>query len=227
VDASYFYDRLYPLQDDVLRLLSSIETGFYLSGGTAASRGYLGHRFSDDLDLFVNDNPSFGLWSSRVIDRLASHPAWVTRVLLREARFVRIEVHASPVILKIEMINDVPSHVGSITVHPTLGWLDSAENILANKLTALADREEPKDVADIWGFCCRMGMPIGAALDNADSKAAGLFPPDLARRLLGTTIDDWRLVRWIDAPVPTAYLADLRRVGEELLLLPPRRSATF
>ena len=59
----------------------------------------------------------------------------------------------------------------------------------ANTLTALADREEPKDVADIWGFCCRMGMPIRAALDNADSKAAGLFPPDLARRLLGTTID--------------------------------------
>jgi hypothetical protein len=138
VDASYFYDRLYPLQGDVLRLLSSIETGFYLSGVTAASRGYLGHRFSDDLDLFVNDSPSFGLWSSRVIDRLASHPAWVVRVLLREARFVRIEVHASPGILKIEMINDVPSHLGSITVHPTLGRLDSAENILASKLTALA-----------------------------------------------------------------------------------------
>ena len=67
-----------------------------------------------------------------------------------------------------------------------------------------------QDVADIWGFCCRMGKPIGAALDNADSKAAGLFPPDLARRLLGTTIDDWRLVRWIGAPVPTAYLADHR-----------------
>jgi hypothetical protein len=28
------------------------------------------------------------------------------------------------------------------------------ENILANKLTALADRNEPKDVADIWGFGC-------------------------------------------------------------------------
>jgi hypothetical protein len=31
-----------------------VSAGFYLSGGTAASRGYLHHRFSDDLDLFVN-----------------------------------------------------------------------------------------------------------------------------------------------------------------------------
>ena len=176
MDASYFFDRLYPLQDAVLEMLSSIETGFYLSGGTAASRGYLGHRFSDDLDLFVNDNPAFGLWTSRFIDRLASHPPWVTRVVMREPRFVRVHVDAAPVVLKIEMINDVPSHVGSVIAHSTLGRLDSAENILANKLTALADREEPKDVADIWGFCCRMGIPIGPALDDAHSKAAGLFP---------------------------------------------------
>jgi hypothetical protein len=37
----------------VLALLRQIETGFYLTGGTAASRGYLNHRFSDDLALFV------------------------------------------------------------------------------------------------------------------------------------------------------------------------------
>lgn len=30
-----------------------------MTGGTAASRGYLNHRFSDDLDLFVNDDASF------------------------------------------------------------------------------------------------------------------------------------------------------------------------
>lgn len=44
---SYFYEHLYPLQDRVLALIQKIETGLYLSGGTAASRGYLNHRFSD------------------------------------------------------------------------------------------------------------------------------------------------------------------------------------
>jgi len=41
LDHAYFFDRLYPLQDAVLGALSAAETGFCLSGGTAASRGYL------------------------------------------------------------------------------------------------------------------------------------------------------------------------------------------
>ena len=50
-----FYTKLlYPLQDKVLRILETIETKFYLIGGTALSRNYLEHRFSDDLDFFAN-----------------------------------------------------------------------------------------------------------------------------------------------------------------------------
>jgi len=70
--------------------VAAVDTGFYLTGGTAASRGYLGHRFSDDLDFFVNDEPLFALWSDRVTASLAAHAEWTTRVLLRESRFVRL-----------------------------------------------------------------------------------------------------------------------------------------
>ena len=46
-----FYEQaLYPLQDDVLALVSS--DCFYLSGGTALSRFYYDHHYSDDLDFF-------------------------------------------------------------------------------------------------------------------------------------------------------------------------------
>ena len=44
--------------------------------------------------------------------------------------------------------------------HPVLGRLDTPENILANKLSALVDRQEPKDLADIWGFCSRLALSI-------------------------------------------------------------------
>jgi hypothetical protein len=70
------------------------------------------------------------------------------------------------------MINDVPSRVGAIKDHPILGWLDSAENILANKITALLDREEPKDYADIWGFCQLKGLSLEDAISGAQGKAA-------------------------------------------------------
>jgi hypothetical protein len=80
--------------------------------------------------------------------------------------------------LKIELVNDVPAHAGTIRRHPVLGKLDSPENILANKLTALVDRAEPKDLADVWGFCARMRLSIRTALTDAQGKAAGLFPAD-------------------------------------------------
>ncbi len=223
MDRTHFFERLYPLQDEVLGVLSATETAFYLSGGTAASRGYLQHRFSDDLDLFVNDDSSFGLWAARFVDRLVARSEWHTRVLLREARFVRLEVTSGETLLKVEMINDVPAHVGTVTLHPQLGRLDSPENILANKLTALADRDEPKDLADVWGFCRRLGLPLSKALDDASSKAAGLFPPVLARAFLSASRADWELIRWIEAPDPETFLADLRRLGEELALLPAPR----
>src|SRR3990172_4990043 len=154
-DRSFYFERLYPLRDALLGALQPLETGFYLTGGTAASRAYLQHRFSDDLDFFVNDDRRFGLWADRVLQALAGHPAGDLTVTLREERFVRCVVSVGDVALKVEMVNDVPAHVGEVRTHPVLGRVDSPENILANKLTALVDRQEPKDLADVWGFCIR------------------------------------------------------------------------
>jgi Nucleotidyl transferase AbiEii toxin, Type IV TA system len=215
---SYFYERLYPLQDRVLALIQKIETGLYLSGGTAASRGYLNHRFSDDIDLFADDDKNFGLWAERVIHALSGAKIGELIVGLREERFFRITLTHGEVVLKIEMINDVPSRVGAVHNHPILGRLDSAENILANKITALLDREEPKDFADIWGFCQLKGLSLEEAISGAQGKAAGVFPADLARLLCSATKADWEAVRWIQSPQVDKYLIDLNALGEKLLL---------
>jgi hypothetical protein len=221
MDRSFYLERLYPLQDRVLSLLRGTDTGFYLSGGTAASRGYLQHRFSDDLDLFVNDDARFGLWSDRAAQALAAVGVWRVEIGLREERFVRATVSEGDLFLKIEMINDVPAHVGPIADHPVLGRLDSAENILANKLTALLDRQEPKDLADVWGFVARRGLSLKAAIAGAQSKAAGIFVPDLARVLLTSSTDDWSRVQWDGGPDAATFVADLHRIGEGLLLQGP------
>jgi hypothetical protein len=218
-DPRRYVELLYPRQDRALAVIASLDTGFYLTGGTAASRGYLGHRFSDDLDLFVNDEPLFALWSDRVVQALAGQEGFAVTVPLKEARYARIVATVDGIDLKIELVNDIPSHVGDVRVHSVLGRLDSPENILANKIAALDDREEPKDLADVWGFCVRMKLPLGRALENAHGKAAGLFPADVARALLRASESDWRLVRWTEAPDPAQYVADLHRLGEELLLI--------
>ena len=218
VDKAFYFDRLYPMQNEVLRLIRSGGTEFYLTGGTAASRGYLNHRFSDDLDLFVNDDGRFGLWSERLIHVLSRPEAWELGVLLREERSTRLQVAAGELSLKVELVNDVPARLGKVCEHDTLGRLDSPENILANKITALIDGDEPKDLADVWGFCCRRGISIYAALEGAQSKAAGIFPADLARLLCSASSQDWELVRWIEAPAAGQFVEDLTRLGESLIL---------
>ncbi|MDR1421306.1 MAG: nucleotidyl transferase AbiEii/AbiGii toxin family protein, partial [Coriobacteriales bacterium] len=52
--SEYYEEKLYPLQDGIANVVQSCKTPFYLTGGTALSRIYYAHRFSDDLDFFVN-----------------------------------------------------------------------------------------------------------------------------------------------------------------------------
>lgn len=99
--------------------------------------------------------------------------------------------------------------------HPEL----LAENILANKVTALLSREEPKDLAYIWGFCCQKGLSLQAAITDAKSKAAGVFPADLSRVLISAKLTDWESVRWIQAPPVENFITQLNQLGESLLLL--------
>ena len=54
---------------------------------------------------------------------------------------------------------------------------------------------------------------------GAQGKAAGIFPVDLARILLSATRSDWEQVRWIEAPTPEQFVADLRALGESLILV--------
>lgn len=216
-DPSYYFDTLYPFQDRVIRVINRADTGFYLTGGTAASRGYLQHRFSDDLDYFVNDDARFGLWVERIIQALGSE--WALNIVAKEERFARLNIVQEQVPLKIELINDVPARVGAVQIHPILGRLDSAENILANKITALLDREEPKDLADIWGFCCVKNLSITSAITDAQSKAAGVFPADLGRLLCSVQKADWESIRWIQAPPVDIFLSQLIQLGESLLLV--------
>lgn len=214
----YFLKQLYPFQDRVLSIINNLETGFYLSGGTALSRGYINHRFSDDLDLFVNDDDRFGLWAEQIIARLNSSSSWQTQVLLRDDRFVRLNLPTPEINLKIELINDVPVRVGEPWLHPILGKIDTAENILANKITAVLVRSEPKDLADIWGLCFIMKLSITDAITGAQGKAAGIFQADLARVLLSATRQDWELIRWNQPPDPDQFLNQLHELGERLIL---------
>jgi len=198
-----FYNKiLYPLQDKAIPVFQA--SPFYLTGGTALSRGYYNHRFSDDLDYFLNDHPDFPRISDRMVEDLkAVFPD--LKIGIRDTNFCRVFVVSEK--LKIEMINDVPSHIGNIVDHPVLGRMDSKENILANKVTAVVDRSMPKDIVDIY-FLLKDGLDIKKALLDADSKAAGISPLLVAKVL---TEFDYQLldteIKWV-TPISAVIVKD-------------------
>ena len=57
---AYYEEILYALQNGVLSTLAACEAPFYLTGRTALHRHYFGFRYSDDLDLFVNQDSGYG-----------------------------------------------------------------------------------------------------------------------------------------------------------------------
>ncbi len=168
--AEYYTNILYPLQDKAIPVFK--DSPFYLTGGTALSRGYYQHRYSDDLDYFVNDHADFERICERQIEKLKKIFSDI-KIVLKDKNFCRVFVGDEK--LKIEMINDVPSHSGTLVEHPVLGLIDSKENIIANKLTAVVDRSVPKDIVDIY-LLLKDGLNLKKALVNAESKAAGIGP---------------------------------------------------
>ncbi len=209
---------LYKFQDQILTVCRFLDTGFYLTGGTAAARGYLSHRFSADLEFKVNDSTRFGLWVEQALERLRKEVQWKIQLISQEERFSGIFLSHNDLRIKVNFYNDGPLHMGVFSSHPVLGRLDSPENILANKLLALISRPEPNDLADIWGLCTIKGASIETAITHPSSKAAGLFVPDLARLLCTVTKDDWKMVQWIQPPPLDVYLTQLNSLGESLLL---------
>lgn len=158
------------------------------------------------------------MWVERIIQGFLRNLNWLCQVLLKEERYARLNVGQGELASKLEFVNDVPARVGAVRDDPVLGFLDSPENILANKITALLDREEPKDLADIWGFCCVKKLSLQDAIKNPESKAAGVFPADLGRLLCSATESDWKAIRWINPPSAALFVGQLYESGERLLL---------
>lgn len=195
--AEYYYQTLYPLQDKAIEVFKG--SPFYLTGGTVLSRVYYKHRFSDDLDYFVNYLSDFEKLAEIQVNKL-SQVFEDVEVDYRGEYFYRIFVSQRK--LKIELVNDVPAHIGDLIEHPIFGLIDSKENILTNKLTAVMDRAMPKDIVDIY-FLLKDGINLKQALTDVHSKVAGV-PPLYVAKILGEF--DYSLldteIKWI-SPVPS------------------------
>jgi len=112
-------------------------------------RYYINHRFSEDLDFFLNKSDTFQSSVKTIEKVLISKFSLLKQESIVHEDFVRYYIEDEESILKIEFVNDIAYRCGVPNLY-RYGFIDTPLNILTNKLTAIVGRDEPKDVFDIY-----------------------------------------------------------------------------
>lgn len=165
--------------------------GFILGGGTALAEFYLGHRLSDDLDIFTND--------ARLVRSVGASIPGILRESLTDIEVSLLGSHAlqwrylvqrpsSDEVTQLEIANaepayrQAPQNVSGIRV---AGF----DDLLIGKLVALSDRTDSKDIVDLWIACRHAGADLAeleARLAERDPRFV-ISPDRLARALTRAT----------------------------------------
>lgn len=192
---AFYSDKLYPFMDRVLALVRQADTTLYVTGGTALCRHYLHHRYSDDLDLFVNQAADFREQVKKALEVLRG--SGVAFELGTAANtFVRVLAREGETALKIDFINDVAFHYGDFQEAPFFPRIDHWRNILSNKLCALS-RREPKDMADILFMAKRFQFSWQEIFGEARQKDLWVEPLEISRIIHEFPVDLLRAIKWV------------------------------
>lgn len=204
-----------------MRLVNDSETPFYLTGGTALSRVYLNHRFSDDLDFFVNDDPKYADYMRKIRDRLeAESPRafiWDKDANFFGPNFSRIRLKSSAgTILQLDFVNDIPYRAGSPTAQRGFGLVDTWENILSNKIAALT-RYAAKDMADLVFLSRRYRFVWPEVMHHAKQKEGSVDLGECAAILQSVSPDFFSAIPFVQNQDEAKICSDLRAIAQDIL----------
>jgi hypothetical protein len=200
--------RLTRLQGDLLEAFFKREQRFFLTGGAALAGFHLGHRRTDDLDLFVTedvlDQGDAALYQAAEslgagVERDQTHADFRRRIVRRGEEAVIVDLvrdRAAQVMAK--------EQVGTIRI-------DSPLEILANKLCTLFSRSEARDFVDVFTLD-RAGFRVEDALPLAQQKEGNISGLELAWVLSQIRIgDDADLPGGVSIPEMRVFLEELQR----------------
>jgi predicted nucleotidyltransferase component of viral defense system len=218
--SEYYEESLYPLQDGVLSIISRSDTDFFLTGGTALSRAYYNHRYSDDLDFFLNKSRTYDEQVEKILALLGEGGfVWdVQENFTRAANFTALLVgyKDSDVLLKLDFVNDLVPHFGGIQETELFCRTDSVRNILSNKLSAVY-RYASKDVADIWEIARRESINWVEIIREAKQKEAGLEITYVCEILNGMPQSEFEAVAWVARPEWGSFREDIGWIVREMI----------
>jgi hypothetical protein len=217
--SQYYEESLYPLQDGVLNIISSCKTHFYLTGGTALSRAYYHHRYSDDLDFFVNNDSDYAEQVENILAALTNNGFTIdTETRIKNITFNSLKVgwQKSDALLKLDFVNDSTPHFGDIIETALFDRTDPIRNIISNKLSALF-RYAAKDVADIREIALHESVNWPEIIREAREKEGGVDTPIIGEILRGMPEQEFDGVIWTRKPEWAVFCVDIERIVLDMM----------
>jgi len=216
--SQYYEKNLYPLQDGVLNIISRSGTDFFLTGGTALSRGYYNHRYSDDLDFFLDQSQTYDEQLDKILAMLSENGyTWdITKGFIRAENFTTIGVKKDSSVLKLDFVNDLVPHFGGIVKTDIYYRTDSVRNILSNKLSAVF-RYAAKDIADIREIALHEVIDWASVIQEARQKEAGLDLTYISEILQSIPKNEFDTIAWVEKPDWVEFKEDIINIVQDML----------
>jgi len=213
----YYLNSLYPLQNKVLKIIEECNTLFYLTGGTALSRAYLNHRFSDDLDFFMNMSDTFAKDVKLIIKKLSEYFKDSVETGVSADTFYRIVIKENNVELKCDFVNDINQYFGKHNKYDFFSKIDNPINILSNKISALP-RNAPKDIADILFLSYNYQFNWVDIINDGKEKDLWVNPIDVSSMIESFPVSLFDSVIWIKKPDYKKAEKDIKIIAKDILL---------
>lgn len=204
------YQKLYELQDEVLKVVFEIENEFYLTGGTCLSRFYVEKRYSDDLDFFTNQSPRYSFAIKNIKKALQNSFEVISEVESKD--FTRFKIDD---LLQVDFVNDIAFRYKEPIVNEKNYLLDNIENILSNKITAVIGRDNPKDIFDIYLICKFYKFDWKEILKSAHQKA-GFCDEELIVRLKSFPQELLGEIKIIDKTFLDSFSTDFKTIIDDI-----------
>lgn len=198
----------------------------YLTGGTALSRFYFSHRYSDDLDLFTNEEAFF----PDIVEKAVSGILKIDGIKLKNTEnsigtgYLRLDVTEGDTCLTVDFVNDIAFRLG-IPEEREGVRVDTLPNIFTNKISALIGRDELKDIVDVREICRNCRFDWSKVIEVSAEKEASVDSEYIDFKLaslvefLGNHPDFLNTINWIRKPEPGSFISDLEEIRKDVLSL--------
>ncbi len=163
--------RLTPLQSELLARFFVLDQELFLTGGAALAGFWLGHRATDDLDLFGTPGADLDR-AVRTFESIAAELGASATTVQTYPDFRRLLVIRGAERCKVDLVVDraPPLPIAKVTIDGVR--IDPPREIAANKVCALLSRSEIRDLVDLRALL-QLGCGLEQALEDAAVKDRG------------------------------------------------------